>query len=81
MVHFPGSDGDNRALPRNSAKGNDQSWCGYRFGSTSHRKWGRGRAALNRINDYLRSAIEAMAETRLRRTQRELGRHGRRHAT
>ncbi|WJR77184.1 hypothetical protein [Bradyrhizobium sp. NP1] len=76
MVHFPGSNRDERALPPGSAGGVDPSWRGYRFGSTPQRKWGRGRAALNRVNFYLRFAIEAMADARLRRAQRDPGYHG-----
>ena len=43
----------------------------YRFGRT-HAKSVRGRTALSRINGYIRNMIEAIADAKLRRMQREL---------
>jgi len=45
----------------------------YRFGRT-HRKpaWGSARATLNRFNGCLKNMIEAIADSKLRRMQREL---------
>jgi hypothetical protein len=44
---------------------------GYRFGRArgSH---GQGRAALSRVGGYLRTVIEAIANSKLRRMEREL---------
>jgi hypothetical protein len=42
----------------------------YRFGRT------HARAALSRINGYLKSMIEAIANSKLRRMERELELHG-----
>lgn len=44
---------------------------GYRFGRTrgSH---GQGRAALSRVGGHLRTVIEAIANSKLRRMEREL---------
>jgi hypothetical protein len=45
----------------------------YRFGRTHGKHvWVHGRAALSRINGYLKSMIEAMANSKLRRMEREL---------
>lgn len=43
----------------------------YRFGRT-RAKSVRGRTALGRINGYFRNIIEAIADAKLRRMQREL---------
>ena len=43
----------------------------YRFGRT-HAKSVRGRTALSRIYGYIRNMIEAIADAKLRRMQREL---------
>ena len=43
----------------------------YRFGRT-HGKRVRARAALRRINGYLKNMIEAIANAKLRRMEREL---------
>jgi hypothetical protein len=44
---------------------------GYRFGRT-HGKRARARIALSRVNGYLKNMIEAIANAKLRRMQREL---------
>jgi hypothetical protein len=44
---------------------------GYQFGRTPARR-GHGRAALNRVNGYLKSMVEAIANSKLRRMEREL---------
>ena len=49
----------------------------YRFGRThGKRVWVHGRAALSRVNGYLKSMIEEMANSKLRRMERELELHG-----
>jgi hypothetical protein len=46
---------------------------GYRFGRTQAKRTGVGtRAALRRVNGYFKSVIEAIANSKLRRMQREL---------
>ena len=47
------------------------SSSGYRFGRT-HGKRARARIALSRVNGYLKNMIEAIANAKLRRMQREL---------
>jgi len=51
--------------------GRDKYRGDYQFGRTrgSH---ARGRAALNRVNGYLKAMIEAVANSKLRRMEREL---------
>lgn len=44
----------------------------YRFGRTRGKHLRRGRAALSRVNGYLKNMIEAIANSKLRRMQREL---------
>ena len=44
---------------------------GYRFGRT-HGKRARARIALSRVNGYLKNMIEAIANAKVRRMQREL---------
>jgi hypothetical protein len=44
----------------------------YPFGSVQA-KHGRGRAALNRANDYLKSMIHRIADAKVRRMELELG--------
>ena len=43
----------------------------YRFGC-AQTKYGRGRAALNRINSYLKGMIGRIADAKVRRMRREL---------
>jgi hypothetical protein len=46
---------------------------GYRFGRTQAKRTRvRARTALRRVNGYFKSVIEAIANSRLRRMQREL---------
>ena len=44
---------------------------GYQFGRTPAKR-GRGRAALNRVNGYLKGMVEAITDAKLRRMEREL---------
>ena len=44
---------------------------GYRFGRT-HGKRARAATALSRVNGYLKSAIAAIANSKMRRMEREL---------
>ena len=46
-----------------------QSLGDYRFGRTQHV---RARTALSRVNGYLRNMIEAIANAKVRRMEREL---------
>jgi hypothetical protein len=48
---------------------------GYRFGRT-HGKHARGRTAFSWVNGYLKNLIEAIANARVRRMQRELALRG-----
>jgi hypothetical protein len=50
----------------------------YRFGRTQA-KPGGARAALGRVNGYLKNMIEAIANAKLRRMERELELRGIRH--
>ena len=46
---------------------------GYRFGRTNEKRVrGRARTALSRVNSYLKNMIEAIADAKLRRMEREL---------
>ena len=65
MAHFLAGHDDDRSYPIARAPGR------YRFGRTAARHH-RGRAALNRVNGYLKNMIEAIANSKLRRMQREL---------
>ena len=47
------------------------SLSGYRFGRTNARHV-RARTALSRVNGYLRNMIEAIANAKVRRMEREL---------
>jgi hypothetical protein len=69
MTHHLTGDDRWRGLPR--SRENRPSAGGYRFGRVrgSH---GRGRAALSRVGGYLKTMIEAIADSKLRRMQREL---------
>ena len=78
MVHFLASDekyrdliydDDYRSYPtaRSDAPG------GYRFGRTQNKPArGHARAALGRINGYFKNMIEVIANSKLRRMEREL---------
>jgi hypothetical protein len=70
MAHYLASD-DNKY--RGSACGDEpRSYPGgYQFGRASAAR-GRGRAALHRVNGYFRTLIDAIADAKLRRMEREL---------
>lgn len=63
MAYFLASGGEYRNLKN--------SRIGYRFGRT-HAKRYRARTALSRVKGYLKDAIEAIANSKIRRMQREL---------
>jgi hypothetical protein len=69
MAHY--LTGDDRYRGSSSGNENRSSFSGYRFGRVrgSH---GRGRAALSRVGGYLKTMIEAIADSKLRRMEREL---------
>ena len=48
---------------------------GYQFGRTPAKR-GHGGAALNRVNGYFKTMIEAIANAKLRRIERELALRG-----
>jgi hypothetical protein len=65
MAHYATANHDH---DRSALKGRNNL---YRFGSVQTRH-GRGRAALNRTNGYLRTLIEKIADTKVHRMRREL---------
>jgi hypothetical protein len=69
MAHY--LTGDDRYRGSSSGNENRSSFSDYRFGRVrgSH---GRGRAALSRVGGYLKTMIEAIADSKLRRMEREL---------
>jgi hypothetical protein len=69
MAHYLTRDDRHRGLSHGNE--NQSALGGYRFGRTrgSH---GQGRAALSRVGGYLRIVIEAIANSKLRRMEREL---------
>ncbi len=67
MAYLLASDGGYRNL-RNSQSG-------YRFGRTQAKR-SRARAVLSRVNGYWKDAIEAIANSKIRRMERELELHG-----
>jgi hypothetical protein len=69
MAHYLTSDDKYRGLPYGDE--DRSSLGGYQFGRT-HGKRVRGRAALSRVNGYLKAMIEAIANSKLRRMEREL---------
>jgi hypothetical protein len=69
MAHYLTSDDKYRGLPYGEE--DRSSLGGYQFGRT-HGKRVRGRAALSRVNGYLKTMIEAIANSKLRRMEREL---------
>jgi hypothetical protein len=69
MAHYLTSDDKYRGLPYGDE--DRSSLGGYQFGRT-HGKRVRGRAALSRVNGYLKTMIEAIANSKLRRMEREL---------
>ena len=69
MVHTLTSDDRYRALSRGNE--NQSSPGGYRFGRVRGTR-GHGRAALSRVSSYLKTMIAAIANSKLRRMEREL---------
>jgi len=69
MAHYLTSDDRSRGLSCGSE--NRSSLSGYRFGR-ARGAHGHGRAALSRVSGYLKSLIEAIANSKLRRMEREL---------
>jgi hypothetical protein len=69
MAHYLTSDDKYRGLPYGDE--DRSSLGGYQFGRT-HGKRVRRRAALSRVNGYLKTMIEAIANSKLRRMEREL---------
>jgi len=69
MVHTLTSADRDRGLSRGNE--NHSSLAGYRFGR-ARGMHGHGRAALSRVSNYLKTMIEAIANSKLRRMQREL---------
>jgi hypothetical protein len=69
MTHYLISDDKYRGLSR----GDDRRpyFGGYRFGRI-HGMHLRGRTASSRVNSYLKAMIEAIANSKLRRMEREL---------
>jgi hypothetical protein len=69
MAHYFARDDRYRGLSHGNE--NQSALGGYRFGRArgSH---GQARAALSRVGGYLRTVIEAIANSRLRRMEREL---------
>jgi hypothetical protein len=82
MNHFLTSDNEYRDLiyddDDRSHRINQRNSPGdYRFGRT-HRKhvWAHARAALSRVSGYLKRTIEVIANSKLRRMEREPELHG-----
>jgi hypothetical protein len=69
MVHTLISDDQYRGSSRGQE--NRPSLGGYRFGR-ARGTYGHGRAALSRVGGYLKTMIEAIANSKLRRMEREL---------
>jgi len=69
MVHTLTSADRDRGLSRGNE--NHSSLAGYRFGR-ARGMHGHGRAALSRVSNYLKTMIEAIANSKLRRMEREL---------
>lgn len=65
MAHYLAADRDQPSL--------DARTNPYRFGSVRPK---HGRAALSRVNGYLKSLIERIADAKVRRMQRELALRG-----
>jgi hypothetical protein len=62
-------DGDDRSYLAGPGDGSG----GYRFGRTpGKRARGKATATLRRVNGYLKNMVEAIANAKLRRMQREL---------
>ena len=69
MAHYLTGDDKHRGLSYDEE--DRSSLGGYQFGRTRGNH-ARGLAALNRVNGYLKTMIEAVANSKLRRMQREL---------
>ena len=65
MAHYLAADRDHPAI--------DDRKSPYRFGSVRAK---HGRAALSRVNGYLKSLIEKIADAKVHRMQRELALRG-----
>jgi hypothetical protein len=63
--------GDNRHRGSRYGNENRSSLGGYRFGRAGGTH-GHGRAALSRVTGYLKTMIAAIADSKLRRMEREL---------
>jgi hypothetical protein len=76
MAHFLAGDEKFRGLIHDDDDRSDPMACsdsaGSRFGRTRAEHLRRGRTALSRVNGYLKNMIEAIANSKLRRMQREL---------
>jgi hypothetical protein len=78
MNHFLTSDDKYRDLiydgdDRSYLTGPSHSSGGYRFGRTQGKRARRNAAAaLRRVNGYLKNMVEAIANAKLRRMEREL---------
>ena len=54
----------------------EESSGGYRFARTHAKRGNRMRSALRRVNGYLKTMIEAIADSKVRRMQRDLALRG-----
>jgi hypothetical protein len=78
MAHYLSSDDEYRDLIydddyRSYLMARSKSADGYRFGRTPGKRVRvRARSALRRINGYLKTMIEAIANAKIRRMEREL---------
>jgi hypothetical protein len=73
MARYLTSDDKYRGLPHGG--GGESHRSGYRFGRDvkfGHVKYDAGRSAWHRVNGYLKTLIEAIANAKLRRMRREL---------
>jgi hypothetical protein len=70
MAHYLTSDGKHPGPPYGNEGESHLDGC-YRFGR-SDVNYGHGRSALNRVNGYLKTLIEAITNAKLRRMWREL---------
>ena len=70
MAHYLTSDGKHPDSPYGTKGESHLDGC-YRIGHSGV-KYGHGRSAVNRVNGYLKTLIEAIANAKLRRMQREL---------
>jgi len=54
----------------------EESSGGYRFARTHVKRGNRMRSALRRVNGYLKTMIEAIADSKVRRMRRDLALRG-----